>query len=273
MRGRERRIFAPYRRWVLGGATGTVLEIGSGTGAGFPYYGRRVRLVAAEPDPHMRDRARRRAAPLGRRIHLLGAAAEALPFADGTFDAVVTALTLCSVQDPGRALGEIRRVLKPDGTFRFIEHVRADGWMGRLHDWITPAATALCAGCHPNRRTAADIRAAGFRTTRFEVRTIMGTPLVAGVAVPVSDAPRRPATVVVHGKAECSLCDKATAILERLQGEFEYRLEHVDITRHPELLARYRNRIPVVLLNGVEIASGIVTISALRSALSRLPRV
>jgi len=85
-------------------------------------------------------------------------------------------------------------------------------------------------------------------------------------------APAVPATVVVYGKPDCSLCDKATAILERLRAEFEYRIEHVDITGNSQLFARYRYRIPVVTLNGREIAAGIVTTPMVRSALRRLPR-
>jgi glutaredoxin len=81
-----------------------------------------------------------------------------------------------------------------------------------------------------------------------------------------------PATVVVYGKTDCSLCDKAAAILERLRLEFDYRVEHVDITGDPELFARYRYRIPVVMLNGREIAAGMVTTPGLRAALSRLNR-
>lgn len=82
----------------------------------------------------------------------------------------------------------------------------------------------------------------------------------------------RAAVIVVYGKPECSLCDKATAILERLRSEFEYRIEHVDIREHPELFARHRDRIPVVMVDGREIAAGIVTTPGLRSALSRRPR-
>lgn len=74
-------------------------------------------------------------------------------------------------------------------------------------------------------------------------------------------------TVVVYGKPACSLCDKATAILERLRHEFPLHIEHVDITRDAELFARYREKIPVVVLNGREIAWGIVTTPALRRAL------
>ena len=79
-------------------------------------------------------------------------------------------------------------------------------------------------------------------------------------------------TVVVYGKPECLLCEKAVAILERLQREFDFRIDHVDITMDPELLRRYRERIPVVVLDGQEVAWGIVTIPALRSALIRLSR-
>jgi len=78
--------------------------------------------------------------------------------------------------------------------------------------------------------------------------------------------------VIVYGKPDCTLCDKATAILERLRAEFAYRVEHVDITENADLFARYRYRIPVVAVDGREIASGIVTTPALRAALSRFPR-
>ena len=78
--------------------------------------------------------------------------------------------------------------------------------------------------------------------------------------------------MIVYGKPDCTLCDKATAILERLRAEFAYRVEHVDITENTDLFARYRYRIPVVAVDGREIASAIVTTPALRAALSRLPR-
>jgi len=79
-------------------------------------------------------------------------------------------------------------------------------------------------------------------------------------------------TVVVFGKPECLLCEKAIAILERLQREFDLRIEYIDITTDPGLFCRYRERIPVVVLDGQEVASGIVTTPALRSALIRLSR-
>jgi glutaredoxin len=74
--------------------------------------------------------------------------------------------------------------------------------------------------------------------------------------------------VVVYGKPDCSLCDKAHVILERLRGTFGYRIECVDITQDPALFARYREAIPVILVNGTEIARLRVTLSGVRDALS-----
>ncbi|HEV8635333.1 MAG TPA: class I SAM-dependent methyltransferase [Chloroflexota bacterium] len=182
-RGEEERIVAPLRRWVVGEATGRVLEIGAGTGLSFPYYRRDVQLVATEPGPYMLRRARRRAAALGLPVEFHAAPAEALPLPDASFDAVVCTLVLCTVADPVRALGEVRRVLKPEGTFRFIEHVRGHGWLGRAHDLVTPVWRRIGAGCHPNRRTGETIEAAGFRTVRLEEgRLPPGLPLIAGTA-------------------------------------------------------------------------------------------
>ncbi len=76
-------------------------------------------------------------------------------------------------------------------------------------------------------------------------------------------------TIVVYEKPDCSLCEKASAILEHLRREFDFRIEHVDITRDGELFRRYRERVPVLILGGQEVAWGIVTIPALRATLSR----
>ena len=76
-------------------------------------------------------------------------------------------------------------------------------------------------------------------------------------------------TVVVYGKPRCPLCDKALAIVRHLQPEFGYRIENQDITRDPALFARYREEIPVVVLEGRELARGRVTIAAVRASFGR----
>ncbi len=159
----------PVRAEVAGGARGRVLEIGCGTGANFPYYDEAAQVTATEPDPYMLERAIRRTRALGHRLALVQAAAEALPFADATFDAVVATLVFCSVREPGQALAEVRRVLRPGGQLRFYEHVRYDGLLARLQDAVTPVWRWFGAGCHPNRDTPRLVREAGFRLRRLEM--------------------------------------------------------------------------------------------------------
>jgi SAM-dependent methyltransferase len=183
-RGAERRVLSRVRPLIAGEARGRVLEIGAGTGANFPYYRHLDRLVATEPDPYMARRARARAEELGLRLELHPEPAEALPFRDAAFDSVVVTLVLCTVDDPWRSLAEIRRVLAPDGTFRFVEHVRGEGWLGRAHDLIEPVWRRFGGGCHPNRRTLETIKAAGFHVIHLEQPRARPLPVVVGVAVP-----------------------------------------------------------------------------------------
>lgn len=182
----ERRVLSRLRPLVAGRATGQVLEIGAGTGANFPYYNRETvkRIVATEPDPFMLRRAQKRAAELELNIELHQCPAEALPFADASFDTVVCTLVLCTVADQARSLAEIKRVLKPDGAFRFLEHVRAEGVVGWVQDVVTPAWRWFGAGCHPNRRTAERIVTAGFEIVELQEQRLPFLPLIIGVAKP-----------------------------------------------------------------------------------------
>ncbi len=166
----EKTFMKSIRREVIGGAKGHILEIGCGTGATFPYYGERLeRIVATEPDPYMLRRARKRAGGLTRPIELYQAPAEALPFADASFDTVISFLVLCSVADPQRALSEVRRVLRPDGELRFYEHVRYGHAFGAFwQDLITPVWRWCGAGCHPNRDVEGFLRQAGFNILEIE---------------------------------------------------------------------------------------------------------
>ncbi len=179
----ESRVLSRLRPFVAGEATGMVLEIGAGTGANFPYYRRAEKIVVIEPDPFMLRRAVKRARRLGLEIEFHQAVAEALPFPDASFDTVVATLVFCTVADPARALAEVRRVLKPGGAFRFIEHVRAEGAAAGAQDVLTPVWEEFGAGCHLNRRTVDAIKAAGFEVEVMrEERPFPLLPLVAGVA-------------------------------------------------------------------------------------------
>ena len=182
----ESRVLSRLRPLVAGEATGVVLEIGAGTGANFPYYRKAQKIAAVEPDPFMLRRAGKRARHLGLDVEFHQAVAEALPFPDASFDTVVATLVFCTVADPARALAEVRRVLKPGGAFRFIEHVRAErGAAAGAQDLLTPVWQQFGAGCHLNRRTVDAIRAAGFEIVEAEQeKPFPLLPLVAGVARP-----------------------------------------------------------------------------------------
>ncbi len=160
----EARGLQELRDLTVAGLSGRVLEVGAGNGANFHRYPQTVTdLIATEPDAFMLERARKRAAELNRPVKLHQVPAEELPFGDASFDAAVSILVLCSVSDQARALEEIRRVLKPGGRLRFIEHVRYGGALGGAYqDLLAPAWRWLGAGCNPNRRTAEAIAGAGF---------------------------------------------------------------------------------------------------------------
>jgi len=160
----ERGWMGRRRSRLLAGASGSVLEIGGGTGANLSHYRDAGRVVVAEPDPHMRGRLRRKIGQARLPVEVSEAGAEDLPFADGSFDAVVSTLVLCTVPDQGKALAEVRRVLKPGGRLLFIEHVRGEGSVAGMQDRVLPLWRRLFAGCHLNRDTLGSIQAAGFET-------------------------------------------------------------------------------------------------------------
>ncbi len=121
----ERVLFAGGREWVCAQAQGDVLEIAVGTGRNFPYYPRNVRVTGIDLSPNMLEIARRRVRELDLEADLRLGDAQALDFGDESFDTVVCTLSLCSIPDAGRAVGEVRRVLRPGGRFLLLEHVRS----------------------------------------------------------------------------------------------------------------------------------------------------
>jgi ubiquinone/menaquinone biosynthesis C-methylase UbiE len=155
-----------WREWLVRGATGRTLDLGTGTGRDLPLYPPGVRTFAVDPHPENLRRARRRAPT----VPFVLARAEALPFRKGTFDTVVSGLVLCSVSDQATALAEVRRVLRGGAALRLLEHVRHRGFRGTLQDLVQPAWTAVAGGCHPNRETEVAVKAAGFRIEPETVR-------------------------------------------------------------------------------------------------------
>jgi len=150
----ERAGLSARRRALVQQARGRVLEIGAGTGLNLRHYADDAELVLSEPDAAMAERLRRRVAGRRRPATVVLAPAEALPFADGEFDTVVSTLVLCTVPDQAAALREIRRVLRPGGRLLFMEHIRSDSprW-ARWQDRLNPPWRAFAEGCNCNRPT------------------------------------------------------------------------------------------------------------------------
>lgn len=177
----------PWRRRLLGDLAGTVLEIGPGTGVNLAYLPDGVYWIGLEPNPYFHPHLRRALSLRGLSGDVLLGQAEAIPLPEGSVEAVVATLVLCSVEDPRRALAEILRVLKPGGRFVFLEHVAAPRGSGLrwAQDLFCPLWAFLGDGCHPNRETLALIREAGFarvEAASFALPLPLVAPHVAGVA-------------------------------------------------------------------------------------------
>jgi SAM-dependent methyltransferase len=161
----ERRGSRARRGALLTSARGLTLEIGSGTGLNLTHYPRQLeRLVLAEPDTAMRARLQRHATRLRPEASVIDAAAERLPFADGSVDTVVSTLVLCTVDAPELALREIARVLAPDGQLLFIEHVRAASRVRSfLQELLAAPWRSFANGCRCNQQTVMMMAACGFQ--------------------------------------------------------------------------------------------------------------
>ena len=146
---------------MLAALSGHVVEIGPGPGLNFPFYPDGVtELTLAEPEDPMADKLDERFAASGRRGRVVRAPAEDLPIDDGVADHVVATFVLCTVDDPDQALREVRRVLKPGGSFVFMEHVRSpDERLAAWQDRLEPAWRRFGHGCRCNRPTPETIEA------------------------------------------------------------------------------------------------------------------
>jgi SAM-dependent methyltransferase len=155
----ERLGMAARRRQLLAEVRGAVLEIGAGTGLNLRHYPVGLEeLVLVEPGAPMADRIDLSRAPDGVPTRLVRAPAEQLPFADGSFDTVVSTLVLCTVSDPARAISEVARVLRPGGRLLFCEHVEADaGWRRAAQRRSARPWAAFADGCRCDRPTLATI--------------------------------------------------------------------------------------------------------------------
>jgi ubiquinone/menaquinone biosynthesis C-methylase UbiE len=172
----RKRHLQPYRERVLAMAAGRVLEIGIGSGLNLPHYGASVReIVGLEPAPRLIAMARRVAERQSSPVELIEGSAEAIPLDRQSIDTVVTTWTLCTIPDVSRALGEMRRVLKPGGQLLFVEHGLAPEPNVRTwQNWLNPIWKRIGGGCHLNRPIRQLIKEAGFSIVNIETGYMKG---------------------------------------------------------------------------------------------------
>lgn len=167
------------RAKIVPRASGDVLELGCGGAANLSFYDwYKVRsLSGIDPSAELLERAQAELAHAGRKANFAIGVAEALPFASGSFDTVVTTFTLCSVQDPVTALSEAKRVLRPGGKLLFVEHGQApDAAPAKWQTRIEPAWKHIAGGCHLTRPVTQAISAAGFATEGLHGHYMKRTP-------------------------------------------------------------------------------------------------
>ena len=154
------------RRALISRARGTVLEIGAGSGANFPYYNvsQITRLYALEPNPGMRRLAARHQRRPGLDAEFLPLPGEQLPLADASVDTVVSTFTLCTIPAVHEALNGLARVLKPGGALLFIENtVAEDIRVRRWQEWWEPVHHRVFQGLFLTRDIPSLVAATGFR--------------------------------------------------------------------------------------------------------------
>jgi ubiquinone/menaquinone biosynthesis C-methylase UbiE len=158
----DRTLFAGTREWVCAQAKGDVLEIAIGTGLNLPFYSDAVRLTGVELSPAMIEVARARAEELDREVELRLGDAEALEFADASFDTVICTYSLCTIPDDRAAVREVKRVLRPGGKFLLAEHVRSPMAIVRFVEMLIEPMAVRLGGDHLTREPLEHLEAEGF---------------------------------------------------------------------------------------------------------------
>jgi SAM-dependent methyltransferase len=157
--------FSEPRAAVVADTHGTVLEIGFGSGHNLRHYPAAVeRLLAVEPAARAIELARPRIERVAFDVEVIGLDGQRLAVDDESVDCVVSTFTLCTIPDVTAALAEVRRVLRPGGTFHVLEHGLADDeGVQRWQHRVNPIQRRVAGGCNTNRHIPGLLSEAGFR--------------------------------------------------------------------------------------------------------------
>jgi len=166
------------RARICEGLEGAVVEVGFGTALNTPYYPAAVKkIIAIEPSQVCMRIAEPRIAKSSVAVEYGGLTGEKLDLPSDEFDAVLSTWTLCTIPNLDSALAEMRRVLKPGGSFHFVEHGHApDEKVVRWQERLEPINKRLAGGCHLTRRIAEDVERAGFEIETIDTYYFKGEP-------------------------------------------------------------------------------------------------
>ncbi len=180
-----------WRARTTEGLSGTVVEIGFGSGLNVPHYPPTIDVVlAVEPARVARRLARRRIEASAVTVEHVGLDGQRIPLADESCDAALCTFTLCTVPDPARALTEVRRVLRPGGTVHFLEHgLSPDPGVARWQHRLDPLQRRLADGCHLTRDPTTLVADAGLELQRSEQQYVPGPKPWSWLTVGVAATP------------------------------------------------------------------------------------
>lgn len=178
---------AAIKQRLLASAHGTIVEIGPGTGANLRYLPTGIKWIGIEPNPAMHPHLRAENAKYGHVAEFRTSSAEKMDIPDSSVDCVVATWVLCSVEDQGRVLSEIRRILRPGGRYLFLEHVaaRERSWRRLAQRLARPFSVWFCGRCRPDRLTDKAIQSAGFSNVtieRIDLPLGLTSPHIFGIA-------------------------------------------------------------------------------------------
>lgn len=185
------RMVGGWRAKAAGAAHGRVLELGFGSGSNLRFLGDAVEeVLAIDPSEIGWRAARASIATFGRPVTLIGEDAAVIDLPDASVDTVVSTWTLCTIPEVESALAEARRVLRPGGDFRLVEHsLAARPGVARFQRRAQPLWGRVAGGCHIDRDIVGLLDRAGFDTSGLGAREAF--PLL----------PAKPWTYFVSGAA------------------------------------------------------------------------
>ena len=171
------------RKKIVPHASGTILEIGIGSGLNIPFYDKSKveKIYGLDPSPELCEMAKQAADKNEINIDFLLNGAEEIKLKSNSIDTVLLTYTLCTIPNPFDALREIKRVMKSDAKILFCEHgIAPDKKVLKWQNRINPIWGKLFGGCNINRDIPNIFLESGFKISNLEQMYLPSTPKIVG---------------------------------------------------------------------------------------------